>query len=202
MKPAGKNPFDSGYYNETELRKLGFKSVGSNVLVAKNNTIIGLENIQIGSNVRIDGYCSIIAPGTSKLTLGSHIHIGGYCFLSAHDGIQIDDLSTLSQGVKVYTRNDDYSGKFLTNPSVPEIYRGVVAGPVHLSRHTIIGSNSVILPNLTVGIGSSVGAQSLVKNNLAAWGIYAGSPVKKIKDRSQELLEQEKLFLATQASDQ
>jgi len=107
MKATSDNPFDSGYYNETELRKLGFKHVGSDVLVAKNNNIIGLENIHIGNNVRIDGYCSIIAPGSGKLTLGSHIHIGGYCFLSAHEGIQIDDLSTLSQGVKIYTRNDD-----------------------------------------------------------------------------------------------
>lgn len=190
-----KNLFDPGYYNEFELRKMGFKSIGSNVLIAKNNTIIGLENIQIGSNVRIDGYCSFIAPSQGSLILGSNIHIGGYCFLSAHSGIKIDDLSTLSQGVKIYTRNDDYSGQFLTNPTVPEIYRGISSGPVHLSGHAVIGSSSIILPNITLGLGVSVGAQSLVKNNLECWGVYAGSPAKKIKERSKNLLTLERAYL-------
>ena len=191
------NPFDPGYYNEIELRKIGFKSVGSNVLIAKNNTIIGPENIQIGNNVRIDGFCSFIVPGDGSLILGSNIHIGGYCFLSAHNGIKIDDLSTLSQGVKIYTRNDDYSGQFLTNPTVPEIYRGVSYGPVHLLRHSVIGSNSIILPDIIIGIGVSVGAQSLVKSNLDNWGVYAGSPTKKIKERSKQLLTLEQSYLDT-----
>ncbi len=36
--------------------------------------------------------------------------------LSAGDGIVMEDFSGLSQGVRIYSRTDDYSGKFLTNP--------------------------------------------------------------------------------------
>jgi len=154
--------FDPGYYTENDLMKAGFKSVGKNVSIAKNCTIIGLPNISIGDNVRIDGYCSIIAAGTGYVTLGSYIHIGSYCMLSAGDGIVMDDFSGISQGVRIYSRTDDFSGEFLTNPMVPEKYIGLTQGKVELRKHVIIGSGSVILPKVTIGEGSSVGALSLV----------------------------------------
>ena len=184
------NLFNPGYYTEHDLRDAGFKKLGRDILIAKNNTLVGLENIEIGDHVRIDGYCALIAGG-GRLTLGSHIHIGGYCFLSAGEGITMEDFSGLSQGARIYTRTDDYTGKSLTNPTVPEKFKISTRGPVTLGRHVIIGSGTVILPDLIIGEGSSVGAQSLVTKSLEPWGVYFGSPVKRLKDRSRELLELE-----------
>ena len=189
------NPFDPAYYSEDDLQQAGFKSIGRNVRIAKNCTIIGLENIEIGDNVRIDGYCTIIAAGDGWVKWGSHIHIGGYCLLSAGDGIRLNDFSGLSQGVRLYSRTDDYSGKHLTNPTVPEKYTGVSRGTVTLGRHVIVGSGSVVLPKVTIGDGSAVGALSLVMKSLEPWGIYFGSPAKRIKERSKQLLELEEQLL-------
>lgn len=183
------NPFDPGYYSEDELRAFGFKSVGEQVQVAKNCTIIGVENIEIGSHVRIDGFSTLVAAGSGWIRLGSYIHIGGYSFLSAGAGIQMDDFSGVSQGVYVYSQTDDYTGRHLTNPTVPARYTGVSRGTVTLGRHAIIGSKSVILPKVIIGEGSSVGAQSLVTKSLEPWGVYFGCPVKRIKERSKQLLE-------------
>ena len=97
-------PFNPGYYTEDELRAAGFKSVGTNVRVAKNNTIIGPENISIGDNVRVDGYCAIVAAREGWLRIGSYVHIGGWCYLSAGDGIAMDDFCGPSQGVRIYSR--------------------------------------------------------------------------------------------------
>lgn len=185
------NPFNPGYYDECDLKEAGFKSIGHNVRIARNCTIIGLENIELGNNVRIDGYCSIVAAGGGWLKLGSYIHIGSYCLLSAGDGIQMDDFSGLSQGVRIYSRTDDYSGKYLTNPTVPQKYTGITRGAVNIGRHVIIGSGSVILPKVMIGDGSSVGAQSLVTKSLEPWGVYFGCPVKRLKARSTRLLELE-----------
>lgn len=57
------NRFNPGYFTEDELRDFGIASVGVNVRVARNCTIIGLANISIGDNVRIDGYSTITASG-------------------------------------------------------------------------------------------------------------------------------------------
>ncbi len=185
------NLFNPGYYTEDDLKNAGFKSIGENVRIAKNNTIIGLENIAIGSNVRIDGECAIIAAGGGWLNIGSYIHIGGWCYLSADAGLQMEDFSGLSQGVRIYTQTDDYSGKHLTNPTVPEKYLGITRGTVVLGRHVIIGSGSVILPKVTIGEGASVGAQSLVTKSLESWGVYFGCPAKRLRARSKRLLELE-----------
>lgn len=182
------NPFNPGYYDECDLKESGFQKLGNNVRIAKTCTIIGLENITIGSNVRIDGYCSIVASGKGSLILGSFIHIGAYCSLLAGHSIQMADFSGLSQGVRIYSRTDDYSGKYLTNPTVPTQFTGVKEGPVKLERHVIIGSGSVILPDVTIGEGSAVGALSLVTKSLESWGVYFGSPARRLKHRSKRLL--------------
>lgn len=189
------NPFLPGYYNDEELSVFGFCAIGSNVKIAKNCTIVGLSNISIGSNVRIDGYSTIIASGDGKLNIGSFVHVGGWSFLSAGNGITMEDFSGISQGVRIYSRTDDYSGQYLTNPTVPEEFTCAEGGPVTLEKHVIIGSGTVVLPNVTIGEGSSVGALSLVNKNLGPWGVYFGLPAKRLKERSKALLNLERALM-------
>jgi len=184
--------FGPTHYTETELAGEGFRSLGQNVRIARNCTIIGAENISIGDNVRIDGYCTLVATGSGYINLGSYIHIGGYCVLLAGEGITMEDFSGLSWGVQIYTKSDDFSGRYMTNPTVPTKYTGVKGGPIQLHRHTIVGANSVILPKVTLEEGVAVGAMSLVSKRLASWGIYSGFPAKRIKERSRKLLDLEK----------
>ena len=61
-----------------------------------------------------------------------------------------------------------------------------------MGKHVIIGTNSTILPNVTIDEGSSVGAHSLVTKDLESWGVYVGTPVKRIRERKMDLLELEK----------
>lgn len=188
------NPFDPGYLTELELRAIGFKSIGSNVAIAKNCTIIGVANISIANNVRIDGYSTIIAAD-ADVVIGSYVHISAYCLLSGGDGIEMRDFAGLSHGVKIYSRSDDFSGEYLTNPTVPEQYTGGSRGKVTLDRHVIVGSSSVILPDVHIGEGSSIGALSLVTKSLDSWGVYSGCPVTRVKSRSRNLLELEQQLI-------
>ncbi|HHE32654.1 MAG TPA: acyltransferase, partial [Chlorobaculum parvum] len=89
---------------------------------------------------------------------------------------------------------DDYSGNSLTNPTVPDKYKQLKKAPVHLGRHVLIGSGSVVLPGVSIGVGAAVGALSLVSVPLDEWGIYFGSPAKKIQNRSKKILELDELF--------
>jgi len=191
------NPMNPGYYSENDLRNFGIKQVGRNVRVAKNCTLIGPENVSIGNNVRIDGYCTIVASGEGLLHLGSYIHIGAYCLLSAGSGIDIKDFAGLSHGVQVYSRTDDYSGNSMTNPMVPEEFTDVTRGKVTINRHVIVGASTVILPKCQLAEGCSVGALSLISKSLDPWGVYFGTPAKRLKDRSQNVLQLEQEFLAT-----
>lgn len=99
--------------------------------------------------------------------------------------------------MSIYSSSDDYKGEYLTNPTVPEEFTQVDHRPVVLERHVIIGSGSVILPGVTIGEGTAVGALCLVAKDLEPFGIYAGSPLKRVKAWSQRLLELEKQYLAS-----
>jgi galactoside O-acetyltransferase len=53
----------------------------------------------------------------------------------------------------------------------------------------------VILPGVTLEDGVAIGALSLVTKNCEAFSVYAGNPVRRIKDRKRDLLELERRFL-------
>jgi galactoside O-acetyltransferase len=188
------NPFYKGFFESEELINMGFKSVGENVKIAKNSTIIGLENIIIGCNVQIDENVFIVA-NKGYLNIGNHVHIGGACHLNGTGGITLADFCGLSQGVKLYSISDDYTGNSMTNTTVPLEFKKLTISPVNLERHVIIGSGSIVLPGVTIGMGSAVGALSLITMSLDAWGVYFGVPAKKIKARSKKILELEKRFI-------
>lgn len=186
--------FGSRFLTEHDMKDLGFKSLGTNILIDESCIINGIENISIGSNVRIDAF-TIINCINGYLKLGSNIHISNNCSLACSGGVELKDFSGLSSGVKIYSASDDYLGRSMTNPTIPGKYKKVKTGKVILEKHVIVGSSSVILPNLTIGEGASIGALSLVKDSLEEWSVYAGSPIKKLGQKLRKTLELEKLYL-------
>lgn len=182
----------NSFYSEEELEKLGLKNIGKNVLISKKASIYGANKISIGNNVRIDDFCIL----SGNIELGNYIHISANTLLFGGDsGIKLEDFSGISSRCAVYAETDDYSGESLTNPMIDEIFRNVTSEKVILRKHVLIGTGSTILPGVEIGEGSSIGAMSLINKSLKPWGIYVGIPCKKIKDRSQKILELEKEFL-------
>lgn len=181
------NPFDPGYYGSDELRAFGFARVGERCQVARNCTIIGLSNVALGDDVRIDGFTSIIAPA-GTVVIGSHVHVATACMLGARAGIDIGDFASLSQGVRIFTALDDFSGRRMSNATVPENLTDVVTAPVRVGRHVPVGSGSIVLAGANIGDGAAVAAMSLVSSSLDPWTIYAGRPARAIGSRSKDVL--------------
>jgi galactoside O-acetyltransferase len=186
----------ASFFSKKELKQFKFRSIGKNVFIKKNVGMFFIENISIGNNVRIDDNVIIVASNkNSPVKIGNYIHIASNCYLAGSDGIDMMDFTTLAPGVLIFSGSDDYSGKKLTNPMVGNPYIGGKSGKVTLCKHVIIGAGSVVLPDVTIKQGSSVGALSLVNKDLNPWGVYSGIPAKKIKSRYKDVLKLEKKFL-------
>ena len=180
------------FYTDEELNELGFKHVGKNVKISKKASIYSYEKISIGDNSRIDDFCVI----SGVITIGRNVHLAVYSHLAGgRPGITMDDFSGLAYGVQVFAQSDDYSGKSMTNPTVPAVYKTETEAPIHIGRHCIIGTNTLILPGVTIAEGTSIGAMSMVTKSTKPWSIYFGAPAKRIKDRSKELILFEKQYL-------
>jgi dTDP-4-amino-4,6-dideoxy-D-glucose acyltransferase len=184
----------SSIYSEQELREMGLKSVGKNTKISRKCSIYMPEKISIGDNTRIDDFCCLVG-GEKGINIGSNVHIAHYCLLGGTGGITIKDFAGVSSRTALYSATDDYLGSSLTGPTIPKKYLNVTKGEIVLNKHVIIGTNSTVLPNVTIGEGSAVGAHSLVTKSLAPWGVYVGVPVKRIKDRKKDLLLLEEAFL-------
>lgn len=135
--------------------------------------------------MRIDDFCLLSA----RITLKNYIHISAYKVLYGEkSGIYMVDYAGVSAYGSVYAVTDDYSGLGMTNLTVPEEYRAVEESPVIIGKYVQIGSNSVVLPGVTLEEGSSFGALSLIRESSRPWGMYAGIPAKYIRERKQNIL--------------
>jgi galactoside O-acetyltransferase len=175
-----------------ELEKIGFKRIGKNVLISDKVSIYSPHLIEIGDNVRIDDY-SILSP-SSSLVIGNYVHIGCYTSLIGKGEFIIEDFVGISGRVSIYSSSDDYTGMGMTNPMIPEKFKRITSGKIHIKKHSIIGTSCVILPNLTIGIGCSIYAQSLIKSDCEDFGVYNGNPSKLIGKRLKKFLKYEKNF--------
>jgi galactoside O-acetyltransferase len=178
------------FYNPEELKKLGLKEIGSNVSLSKKTSIYGAERISIGNNTRIDDFV-VISAGTDGIVIGSNVHIAVFSSLIGSGKIELSDFSNISSRVSIYSSNDDYSGEAMTNPTLPAYYTNVKHGKVFIGKHVIIGSGSVVLPNVELADGVAIGALSLISSSCTEWSIYVGNPAKKIKCRKKNLLQLE-----------
>jgi galactoside O-acetyltransferase len=185
----------SSFLSQEEISNIGFRFVGKNVKISRFANFYNVNFISIGSDTRIDDFCILSASNASQIIIGNHVHISAGVYLYGAAGIEIQDFSGLSSGVKVFSASDDYSGDFLTNPTISTEYLNVQTGKVTVGKHVIIGAGTVILPGVTVEEGVAVGALSLVNKNLNQWAVYAGHPAKKIKGRNKEILKLERDFL-------
>lgn len=185
----------STFLSQDEINKIGFKSIGTNILISKFAIIRNANNIILGDHIRIDDFTILSAGSDGLIEFGNNIHIGPHSLIYGAGKVTIGSFSTLSSHTKIYTINDDYSGNFMTNPMVPNEYRNVNISPVYIGKHVIVGSVSTIIPGVKIEEGVAIGAMSFVNKDCVSWTIYAGVPIKIIKERFRNILELEKNYI-------
>lgn len=178
------------FLDPAKIAEMGFASIGNHVTISDKASFYNCGQISLGDHVRIDDFC-VLSAGPGGIHIGNYIHIAVYSSLIGAGAIRLGDFSNLSSKVAVYSSTDDFSGEWMTNPTVPSAFTGVVHADVTIGRHVVIGSGSVVLPGVTLGDGAAVGALCLVKQDCEEFGIYAGIPTRKVGERKRRVLELE-----------
>jgi galactoside O-acetyltransferase len=176
---------NNSFLNPNELKSLGLKSYGINVLISRKASFYSPECISLGNNVRIDDFCIL----SGNITIGSFVHISAYCALYGRHGIIMENYSGISPRCTIFSATDDFSGNYLIGPMVDESKTNVRGGLVTIKKYAQVGAGCIIMPELTINEGVAVGAMSLVNKNLEAWNIYAGIPARIIRKREKNLLD-------------
>ena len=106
-----------------------------------------------------------IVQNSEKFALGYKTDIGAFTYINAAHGVVLEDY------VQVGSHCSIYSISTIDNKQ----------GKVHLKKNCKIGTHSTIMPNVTVGENSIVGAYSFITEDIPANVIAFGVPAKVIK---------------------
>jgi dTDP-4-amino-4,6-dideoxy-D-glucose acyltransferase len=172
-------------YSDSELRDLGFASLGRNVRIDRRAALFGTDSIYLGSHVRIDCF-AVVTAGPSVVQIDSFTHIAAHAYISgAQGGVHLGYGVGVSPFVAMYSAVEDYTSGSLVNPCVPVDLRTVSVGPVTIGRHAVIGSTSVLLHGVEIGEGAAVGALSLVSRRVRPFEVVHGNPIRRTGRRDQ-----------------
>lgn len=173
------------YLTESELRAVGFRSLGKDVRISTRASIYSPELMSIGDHVRIDDFCVL----SGELTLGRNSSIAVFCNLAAgRSSITLGEFATLAYGCQIVAQSDDYSGESMSSPTVPREFKREVSMPVVIGNYSILGTNTVVLPGVTIPEGVASGAGTLFLSSPDEWSIYVGAPARRIRARSRRML--------------
>lgn len=172
-----------------EIRVGNNVRIGRNVILIAKEVFIGDEvaihsqsyiscnrfKMDIGS--RIWGRCDIkgIIRHKSSVEIGKFVWIFSGCYLDATYGISIGDFAGVSERSMIWTHTSWQSPL----DGFPQKFAGTVIG-----RNTYLGSSVIVLAGVTIGGNSTIGAGSVIANDIPEKSLAAGIPAKVIKDSS------------------
>jgi acetyltransferase-like isoleucine patch superfamily enzyme len=106
-----------------------------------------------------------LVQNKNNLKLGKKTDIGAFTYINAKNGVEIEDFVQIGSHCSIY--------------SVSTIDKK--EGKVCLKKNCKIGSHSVVMPGVTVGENSIIGAFSFVNQDVPADVVAFGVPVKVFK---------------------
>ena len=97
----------------------------------------------------------------------------------------------------IFSESDDFSGASLANPWFPKKLKPKYhSGEVNIKDFSMIASNAVVMPCVTMQTGSVLGSFSLALDDIPEWKIYCGVPAKFVKPRQKDIIHLLDKFLA------
>ena len=105
-----------------------------------------------------------------NLKLGKYVDIGAFTYINAKYGIEIEDNVQIGSHCSIYSLStiDDKKGKIL------------------IRKNARIGSHSIIMPSITIGENSIIGAFSFVNKDIPNDVMVYGIPIKIVRKLTKE----------------
>jgi acetyltransferase-like isoleucine patch superfamily enzyme len=175
-----------------------FKRCGKQPAIGKGVTLRGTKQIELGSKLLIDDHAVLDVRGErAALKIGSFVSVGRGSIVAAKNGsIELADGVNISTSCRIATQtrisigestliaaytyigpgnhtNDGDGGSLIE--SAMELKGGVTIG-----RNVWVGTRATILDGVTIGDGAIIGAHSLVREDVPAGAVVAGTPAKQI----------------------
>jgi acetyltransferase-like isoleucine patch superfamily enzyme len=174
-----------------------FATSPRNLRIELPRTIVHPERIYVGDNVWLGPGCllcpvavfpslpfwprdrkqTFVQRFDSRITIGNRVVATGHLTLGAHQEIVIEDDVMFADNVNL---TDGLHG--FENGEEPYKYQAMSRiAPIVIRYGCWIGQNVVVMPGVTIGELSIIGANSVVTRNIPPRSIAVGAPARVIK---------------------
>ena len=182
-------------WREADLPR--FATQPQNLKIALPRTIVAPERIYIGDDVWLGPGSLLLAvtvhpgqpllpPGMApsfrqdfnpKISIGNRVTSTGSLTLGAHAEITIEDDVMFAANVLISDALHGYD-----DPNTAYKYQPMTRiEPIVIKRGCWIGQNVVVMPGVTIGEFSIIGANSVVTKSIPARSIAAGAPAQVMR---------------------
>ena len=115
-----------------------------------------------------------------RIIIGTNVSINSDCHIGAINEIIIEDGVLIASKVFI---TDHFHGKItneaiITPPSQRKLFN---KGPVKIEKNVWIGEGVAILPNVTIGENSIIGANSVITRDIPKNSVVGGNPSRIIR---------------------
>lgn len=155
-----------------------FAGIGTNVVFEDGALVFHPENVLLGSNIYIGHYAILNGYHRGDLAIGDNTWIGQHCLLHGAGGLRIGRNVGIGAGVRIITSEHVEEGR-----EVPILFGNIATAPVAIEDDCDIGIGSIVLPGVTVGRGSIVGAGAVVTSDLPEYCVAVGVPARVMRTR-------------------
>ncbi|WP_407799025.1 sugar O-acetyltransferase [Staphylococcus aureus] len=115
-------------------------------------------NVKLGKNVYVNTNCYFMDGG--QITIGDNVFIGPNC-----------GFYTATHPLNFHHRNEGFEK----------------AGPINIGSNTWLGGHVAVLPGVTIGEGSVIGAGSVVTKDIPPHSLAVGNPCKVVRKIDNEV---------------
>jgi virginiamycin A acetyltransferase len=134
------------------------------------------SRITVGAHSMIDSFVKIKpAGGSGDVVIGTHTYINSGCVLYTGNGITIGNHVAIAANCTLAPVNHSYRER---SKLISEQGFLPSKGGIFIEDDVWIGANCIILDGAILRRGVVVAAGTIVRGELAAYGIYAGSPIE------------------------
>jgi lipopolysaccharide O-acetyltransferase len=143
------------------------------------------NKLTTGKNCRIEAFIdeSNYLNNEAVISFGNEIILNDNVHIAAKHSVKIGNNVLIASKVFISDHNhgsyNDFEGH--SSPLVPPNNRILCGKPVIIEDNVWLGEFTAVLPGVTIGKGSIIGAMSVVTKSIPKYSIAVGSPAKVIK---------------------
>lgn len=123
---------------------------------------------------------NIADVGDPRLIIGDGCFFNNGCSINCHSRIEIGASCLFGENVKIYDHNHVFQ-----DTSEPIKDQGLAASFVRIEEDCWLGSNVVVLPGITIGKGSIIGAGTVVSRSIPSQSVVVSRQALLCKNRGE-----------------